>query len=112
MLCPNTFPMLELAFLPSSFIQAHSVPSTLKRSLHVVFATCTTHSRFNTNRKDPNINDASSYLDPFPLYGNVLEAQKKVRTFKDGKIFDDVFASQRLFLMPPSTCALMMAFSR
>ncbi|GAA5854783.1 hypothetical protein JCM5353_003434, partial [Sporobolomyces roseus] len=81
-------------------------------SLLFAFATCITHSCFNTNRKDPNINDASSYLDLSPLYGNTLDEQKKVRTFKDGKIFDDVVASQRLFLMPPSTCALMMVFSR
>ncbi|GAA5851722.1 hypothetical protein JCM5353_002067 [Sporobolomyces roseus] len=49
--------------------------------------------------------------DNFVPFGDVLEAQKKDRTFKDGKIFDDVFASHRLYLMPPSTCALMMAFS-
>ncbi|GAA5977217.1 hypothetical protein JCM5350_003259 [Sporobolomyces pararoseus] len=81
-------------------------------SLLFAFATCITHSCFNTNRVDPTINDASSYLDLSPLYGNTNEEQEKVRTFKDGKIFDDVVASQRLFLMPPSTCALMMVFSR
>ncbi|GAA6058664.1 hypothetical protein JCM10212_004075 [Sporobolomyces blumeae] len=81
-------------------------------SLLFAFATCITHSCFNTNRQDPNINDASSYLDLSPLYGNTLEEQKKVRTYTDGKIHDDVVASQRLFLMPPSTCALMVVFSR
>ncbi|GAA5875484.1 hypothetical protein JCM16303_000644 [Sporobolomyces ruberrimus] len=81
-------------------------------SLLFAFATCITHSCFNTNRQDPNINDASSYLDLSPLYGNDQKAQDQVRTFKDGKIFDDVVASQRLFLMPPSTCALMMVFLR
>ncbi|GAA5948461.1 hypothetical protein JCM3765_004890, partial [Sporobolomyces pararoseus] len=81
-------------------------------SLLFAFATCITHSCFNTSRVDPNINDASSYLDLSPLYGNKKEEQAKIRTFTDGKIFDDVVASQRLFLMPPSTCALMMVFSR
>ncbi|GAA5871348.1 hypothetical protein JCM16303_000725 [Sporobolomyces ruberrimus] len=81
-------------------------------SLLFAFATCITHSIFITNRQDPSINDASSYLDLSPLYGNNQKEQDQIRTFKDGKIFDDVVASQRLFLMPPSTCALMMVFSR
>ncbi|GAA5911851.1 uncharacterized protein JCM6883_001290, partial [Sporobolomyces salmoneus] len=37
-------------------------------SLLFAFATCITHSCFNTNRVDPTINDASSYLDLSPLY--------------------------------------------
>ncbi|GAA5972954.1 hypothetical protein JCM3765_001187, partial [Sporobolomyces pararoseus] len=81
-------------------------------SLLFAFATCITHTCFNTNRQDPSINDASSYLDLSPLYGNNQTEQDRIRTFEDGKIFDDVVASQRLFLMPPSTCALMVIFSR
>ncbi|GAA5936600.1 peroxidase/cytochrome P450 family protein [Sporobolomyces koalae] len=81
-------------------------------SLLFAFATCITHSCFNTNLNDRNINDASSYLDLSPLYGNNQEEQNKVRTMKDGKLHDDVVASQRLFLMAPPTCALMMVFSR
>ncbi|GAA5917305.1 uncharacterized protein JCM6883_002387, partial [Sporobolomyces salmoneus] len=82
------------------------------RSLLFAFATCITHSCFNTNRVDPTINDASSYLDLSPLYGNNQKEQDQIRTFTNGKIFDDVVASQRLFLMPPSTIGLMMVFSR
>ncbi|GAA5977201.1 hypothetical protein JCM5350_003254 [Sporobolomyces pararoseus] len=81
-------------------------------SLLFAFATCITHTLFSTNRQDPSINDASSYLDLSPLYGNNQQEQNQIRTFRDGKIFEDVIASQRLFLMPPSTCALMIIFSR
>ncbi|GAA5936650.1 peroxidase/cytochrome P450 family protein [Sporobolomyces koalae] len=81
-------------------------------SLLFAFATIITHTCFSTNRQDPSINDASSYLDLSPLYGNNQIEQDRIRAFTDGKIFDDVIASQRLFLMPPATCALMIVFSR
>ncbi|KAM0789376.1 hypothetical protein ACM66B_000206 [Microbotryomycetes sp. NB124-2] len=76
------------------------------------FATLIIHSCFETNREDRHINDTSSYLDLSPLYGNNLEQQKKVRTFKKGEIWPDVIASERLMLMPPSVAALLIAFSR
>ncbi|GAA5956098.1 hypothetical protein JCM21900_002592 [Sporobolomyces salmonicolor] len=81
-------------------------------SLLFAFATCITHSVFNTNRADPSINDASSYLDLSPVYGNNEKDQQTVRTFEQGRIYPDVVASQRLFLMPPGTVALLIVFSR
>ncbi|GAA5864064.1 hypothetical protein JCM1840_000691 [Sporobolomyces johnsonii] len=81
-------------------------------SLLFAFATCITHSVFNTNREDPNINDASSYLDLSPVYGNNQKDQQTIRTFEQGRIYPDVVASQRLFLMPPGTIALLIVFSR
>ncbi|GAA5940886.1 hypothetical protein JCM1841_000416 [Sporobolomyces salmonicolor] len=81
-------------------------------SLLFAFATCITHSVFNMNRADPNINDASSYLDLSPVYGNNEKDQQTVRIFEQGRIYPDVVASQRLFLMPPGTVALLIVFSR
>lgn len=39
-------------------------------SLFFAFADLIIHTIFNTNRQDPTVNDASSYLDLSPLYGN------------------------------------------
>jgi hypothetical protein len=59
------------------------------------------------------INDTSSYLDLSPLYGHSLEGQMKVRR-KDGtgRLHEDVFAENRLLLMPPAVSALLVMFSR
>ena len=43
-------------------------------SLFFAFADLIIHSIFNTNARDPTINDNSSYLDLSPLYGS-SEAQ-------------------------------------
>ncbi|GAA6043896.1 hypothetical protein JCM8097_004294 [Rhodosporidiobolus ruineniae] len=81
-------------------------------SLLFAFATLITHSCFQTNREDASINDASSYLDLAPVYGNNMEQQSKIRTGYQGEIHPDAVASQRLFLMPPATVALAIVFSR
>ncbi|RFU32995.1 hypothetical protein B7463_g3353, partial [Scytalidium lignicola] len=54
----------------------------------------------------------SSYLDLAPLYGKNMEEQAKVRTFKDGRLKNDVFSEDRLLSQPPGVCALMIAFNR
>lgn len=54
----------------------------------------------------------SSYLDLCPLYGNNMNEQKKVRTFRDGLLKKDVFAEPRLLSQPPGVCALLVAFNR
>ncbi|RKK92075.1 Psi-producing oxygenase A [Fusarium oxysporum] len=54
----------------------------------------------------------SSYLDLSPLYGKNMEEQTKVRTFKDGRLKNDVFSEDRLLTQPPGVCALMIAFNR
>ncbi|GAA5869954.1 hypothetical protein JCM8547_008113 [Rhodosporidiobolus lusitaniae] len=81
-------------------------------SLLFSFATIIIHSCFQTGRKDRCENEASSYLDLSPLYGNTSEEQKTVRTFVNGRLHPDVIASSRLFFMPPSVVALLMIFNR
>ncbi|GAA5839134.1 hypothetical protein JCM11251_003685 [Rhodosporidiobolus azoricus] len=81
-------------------------------SLLFNFATLITHTIFKTNPQDRNINDASSYLDLSPVYGDNLEQQMQVRTQVRGEIHPDAVASQRLFLMPPGTIALAIIFAR
>lgn len=58
-------------------------------SLLFSFATTIIHSCFESNRADPNINDASSYLDLSIIYGNNEEELKKVRTYERGHIHPD-----------------------
>jgi len=67
---------------------------------------------FRTNRADPNISDASSYLDLSPLYGNNLEDQSKIRTFQDGKIKPDSYSEKRLLAFPPGVSVLLIMFGR
>ncbi|EXL67218.1 oxidoreductase [Fusarium oxysporum f. sp. conglutinans race 2 54008] len=62
--------------------------------------------------KDMNKLRNSSYLDLSPLYGKNMEEQTKVRTFKDGRLKNDVFSEDRLLTQPPGVCALMIAFNR
>ncbi|GAA5822485.1 hypothetical protein JCM11251_006354 [Rhodosporidiobolus azoricus] len=81
-------------------------------SLLFAFATIIIHSAFQTGREDGNINEASSYLDLSPLYGNNEDEQKTVRSFEQGKLFADVIASNRLFFMPPAVVALLCIFNR
>ncbi|KAG8689421.1 hypothetical protein FRC08_010952 [Ceratobasidium sp. 394] len=82
-------------------------------SLMFAFAVLIIHSLFRTSPESPFINDTSSYLDLSPLYGHDYDAQKKVRRNDGtGKLHDDVFAENRLLLMPPSVSALLVLFSR
>lgn len=60
-----------------SHLPLHSLLVFLCRSLLFAFATCITHSCFNTNRNDTNINDASSSLDLSPLYVSSLSLFRK-----------------------------------
>lgn len=82
-------------------------------SLFFAFANLVIHSIFDTNRSDPTINDASSYLDLSILYGSSDEQFNQVRK-KDGtgKLHEDVFADKRLPFMPPASCALLVLLSR
>ncbi|GAA5921037.1 hypothetical protein JCM1841_005069 [Sporobolomyces salmonicolor] len=81
-------------------------------SLLFSFATIIIHSCFQTSRTDPSVNEASSYLDLSPLYGNNLDEQATVRTYSQGLLHPDVIASSRLFFMPPSVVAVLVVFSR
>jgi hypothetical protein len=86
-------------------------PSGLNR-LFFSFATVVIHECFQTSRKDPWINETSSYVDLSTLYGNTGEEQKRVRTFQDGLIWPDSIASERIMMMPPGVVAVLLMFSR
>ena len=60
-----------------------------------------------------NINETSSYVDLAPLYGNDEETLNKIRV-GDGRglLFPDIIAEERLLLLPPAVCALLVMFSR
>ncbi|KAF8066828.1 heme peroxidase [Lyophyllum atratum] len=82
-------------------------------SLFFAFADLVIHSIFNTDHHDWTINRASSYLDLSILYGS-SEAQVNQVRRKDGtgKLWDDVFADNRLLFMPPASCALLVLMNR
>ncbi|KII87382.1 hypothetical protein PLICRDRAFT_253826 [Plicaturopsis crispa FD-325 SS-3] len=82
-------------------------------SMMFSFAALVIHSVFRTSHADVNINETSSYVDLSPLYGNNQEAQDKVRA-RDGKglLLPDVFAEDRLLLLPPAVCVTLVLFNR
>ncbi|GAA6014230.1 hypothetical protein JCM8202_005199 [Rhodotorula sphaerocarpa] len=86
-------------------------PSVISSSLFAM-AVLITHSVFQSDHDDPNINLTSSYLDLSPIYGNNAEEQMKVRTGIQGEIHPDVLSSNRIFLMSPGAVALAIVFAR
>lgn len=82
-------------------------------SLMFSFAALVIHTVFRTSHRNVDINETSSYVDLSPLYGHNQEAQDKVRV-RDGRglLLPDVFAEDRLLLLPPAVCALLVLFSR
>ncbi|KAH7927845.1 heme peroxidase [Leucogyrophana mollusca] len=82
-------------------------------SLMFSFAALVIHSVFRTSHEDVNINLTSSYVDLAPLYGNDQATQDKVR-IKDGRglLHPDAFAEDRLLLLPPAVCVLLVLFNR
>jgi len=82
-------------------------------SCFFAFANLVIHSIFNTDHRDWTINNSSSYLDLSILYGSSDREVDAVRR-KDGtgRLWEDVLADSRLLFMPPSTCALLVIFSR
>ncbi|TFK51792.1 linoleate diol synthase [Heliocybe sulcata] len=82
-------------------------------SLFFSFAALVIHSVFRTSHANVNINETSSYVDLAPLYGNSQEAQDEVRV-RDGRglLHPDVFAEDRLLLLPPAVSVLLVLFSR
>jgi hypothetical protein len=67
---------------------------------------------FQSDYQKPWINNTSSYVDLSTIYGNNQEEQDKVRTFKQGLLYPDTLASDRIFQMPPGVIALLIMFSR
>jgi len=86
-------------------------PSGLNR-LFFSFATVVIHECFQTSRKDPWINETSSYADLSTLYGNTEKEQKRVRTYKNGLLHPDTIASERIMMMPPGVVAVVILLSR
>ncbi|EGN96758.1 hypothetical protein SERLA73DRAFT_93339 [Serpula lacrymans var. lacrymans S7.3] len=82
-------------------------------SMMFSFAALVIHSVFRTDHKNPSINLTSSYVDLAPLYGNDQETQDKLR-LRDGRglLYPDVFAEDRLLLLPPAVCVILVLFSR
>lgn len=77
------------------------------------FAALVIHTCFRTSHRDWTINETSSYVDLSPLYGVNDEQQKMVRAFNGrGELHPDVFAEDRLLLLPPATCVLLVLFNR
>ncbi|OAX41520.1 heme peroxidase [Rhizopogon vinicolor AM-OR11-026] len=79
------------------------------------FAALVIHSVFRTDHTPgrSHINMTSSYVDLAPLYGNDQETQTKVRTNEGrGLLHPDVFAEDRLLLLPPAVCVLLVLFNR
>ena len=86
-------------------------PSGLNR-LFFSFATVVIHECFQTSKTDPWVNETSSYVDLSTLYGNTEKEQKRVRTYKNGTIWPDSIASDRIMMMPPGVIAVLLLFSR
>ncbi|EJD07240.1 linoleate diol synthase [Fomitiporia mediterranea MF3/22] len=82
-------------------------------SLMFSFAALVIHTCFRTSHRDWTINETSSYVDLSPLYGVDQASQDKVRA-RDGRgmLHPDVFAEDRLLLLPPAVCVLLVLFSR
>lgn len=86
-------------------------PSGLNR-LFFSFATIVIHECFQTSREKSWINETSSYVDLSTLYGNTAKDQERVRTKKNGLIYPDSIASERIMMMPPGVIAVLLLFSR
>lgn len=70
-------------------------------------------SVFRTSHHDVNINETSSYVDLAPLYGHNAEVQERVRAYNGlGYLHPDTFGEDRLLLLPPAVCAILVLFNR
>ncbi|KAG5723411.1 Psi-producing oxygenase C [Termitomyces sp. T112] len=82
-------------------------------SLMFSFAALVIHTVFRTSHQDWNINETPSYVDLSPLYGHNQREQDRVRVRNGyGVLKPDVFAEDRLLLLPPAVCTLLVLFSR
>ncbi|KAI0766618.1 linoleate diol synthase [Trametes elegans] len=83
-------------------------------SMMFSFAALVIHTVFRTSHKDVTVNETSSYVDLSPLYGHNQEAQEKVRVPNTGRglLKPDAFSEDRLMLLPPAVCVLLVLFNR
>ena len=82
-------------------------------SVFFYWASLIIHDLFQTDHRDFNNSQTSSYLDLSTLYGDTQEDQDQIRTFKDGKLKPDCFSEQRLLGFPPGcgmnqTCSMLV----
>ena len=82
-------------------------------SLMFSFAALVIHTCFRTSHTDWHVNETTSYVDLTPLYG-VNQEQQDMDRIKDGRGYlkPDSFAEDRLLLLPPAVCVLLVLFSR
>jgi len=109
----NTLPDANLVFdtlLRRQKFNRH--PAGLS-SMMFSFAALVIHTVFRTSHKDVSINETSPYVDLAPLYGNSEKKLNEIRV-RDGRgqILPDTFAEDRLLLLPPAVCVLLVLFSR
>ena len=99
---------LDVCVRSSSYPHVKSL-HTLQHVQHSFYV----YSVFQTSHTDVSINETSSYVDLAPLYGDVQEDQDKIRV-RDGRglLFPDVFAEDRLMLLPPACCVILVLFNR
>ncbi|KAN0138081.1 hypothetical protein V8E53_003970 [Lactarius tabidus] len=82
-------------------------------SLMFSWAALVIHSVFRTSHENVSINETSSYADLAPLYGNDQKTSNEIRVHDGrGMIHPDTFAEDRLLLLPPAVCTLLVLFSR
>ncbi|KAL0633266.1 hypothetical protein Q9L58_007819 [Maublancomyces gigas] len=71
-----------------------------------------THDIFHTDPYNNEINNASSYLDLAPLYGNNQDEQNTIRTFVNGEVKRDSFVDKRILGLPPAVSVMVIMYSR
>ncbi|KAI9435341.1 linoleate diol synthase [Lactarius indigo] len=82
-------------------------------SMMFSFAALVIHTVFRTSHENVNINETSSYVDLAPLYGNDKKRLNQIRVHDGrGLIHNDTFAEDRLMLLPPAVCVILVLFSR
>lgn len=113
--------MLYLSLIPADTLANHCFsrnnqfvehPAGLS-SLMFSFAALVIHTCFRTSHEDWSINETSSYVDLSPLYGVDKKSQMTVRVVDGrGLLHKDTFAEDRLLLLPPAVCVLLVLFNR
>jgi len=81
-------------------------------SVFFYWASLIIHDLFQTDHRDFNNSQTSSYLDLSTLYGDTQEDQDQIRTFKDGKLKPDCFSEERLLGFPPGCGVLLIMLNR
>ncbi|KAJ7079447.1 heme peroxidase [Mycena belliarum] len=111
---PAALPDPELIFDTLLRARDRKVHPAGMSGLMFAFAALITASVFRTDACDPTVNATSAYLDLSPLYGTDQASQDTVRERRVGRglLHPDVFAEDRLALLPPAACALLVILNR